>query len=358
MQSRIQKVRAKLEQNFGCVLITEKDNRFYHTGFNSSAGWLLIFEHDSIFITDTRYAEMAKKTIKHCEFVLMEAEYSAQIANIIKSRNVKKCYIEDSMTLREAKKLRKALGNIELVDDDTLTNALRDNRMIKDENEIALIEKAQDITDTAFEGLMKEIKVGMTETEVRVMLERLMVDNGADDLAFSTIAVSGENSSLPHGVPGKRRIKEGDFLTLDFGAKYQGYCTDMTRTIAFGEISEKQREVYDIVLSAQLAGVAALRPGVTGFDVDKVSRDIIEATPYAKLFGHGLGHSLGIFIHEEPRLSSKCHVTMEPGMVMTVEPGIYIEGEFGVRIEDTCVVTWEGSRPLSRITKDLIVINA
>ena len=196
----------------------------------------------------------------------------------------------------------------------------------------------------------------MTERELRIELDFTMLRLGADGVAFSTIIASGENGSLPHAIPGDRKLKKGDMITMDFGAKAGGYCSDMTRTVALGEPSEEMRRVYETVLQAQCLCEEALAAGKNCFDIDKLARDHIDARGYAGRFGHGLGHCVGIDIHEEPRLSQKCHETLKAGMVITVEPGVYLPGVGGVRIENTCLVKENGCEPLTVAEKQLIIL--
>ncbi len=355
MLKRIEGLRRCLPSGFGAAIVQDIDNRFYMTGYRTSAGFVVVLQDKVYFLTDMRYAEAAKKALPYAEFVLM-TNGTAQVAQILEKNKIKKALIEDIISHASAKNMMSALSGVQVDDGETLSFALKQQRMIKDEQETECIEQAQRIADEAFLQCIKLIKPGMTERELKFNLETLIRKGGADDISFDSIVVAGENSSLPHGEAGDRPLKVGDLVTMDFGAKYKGYCTDITRTIAIGSVSDRQRAVYDTVLKAQLAAVAALKPGKTGKEVDKVARDIIDATEFKGAFGHGLGHSLGVQIHEDPRLSPKDSTEVCAGMVLTVEPGIYLEGEVGVRIEDTCVVTEDGCRPRSKISKELIIV--
>ncbi len=337
------------------AVVLNTHNRYYLTGFHSSAGALVILPEKSYFLTDSRYIEMADSVVTDCE-VSEVVDLAKGVAEIFERHGIKRCMMEDIITVKQASKFELALPKVMIDISEELNDAILACREIKDETEIGNIEKAQEITDTAFELTLKELKPGMSEWEVKLTLEGHMRRLGAENIAFDTIAVSGEKSSLPHGVPGERLLQNGDFLTLDFGAKYNGYCTDITRTVAIGPIDEEQIKVYNIVKQAQETALAALAPGKICSDVDAIARDIIKENGYDEYFRHGLGHSLGIEIHEDPRLSSLCKKTVLKGMVLTVEPGIYLPGKFGVRIEDSCVVTDDGARPLSRITKELITV--
>ena len=228
--------------------------------------------------------------------------------------------------------------------------------MIKTEQELEYLAMAESIGDKAFMKMLDIIKPGMTELEVAAELEYLLKKEGGEGLAFSTIIASGVNSSMPHAIPGDKKLEVGDFITMDFGCKYKGYCADMTRTVVLGKANEKQKEIYNIVLKAQLAALDAIKAGIPGKAVDKVARDIIEEAGYGAYFGHGLGHSVGLFIHEGPRLSMKEETILQPNMTETVEPGIYLPGFGGVRIEDMVVITENGYKNLAQSPKELIEI--
>jgi Xaa-Pro aminopeptidase len=226
----------------------------------------------------------------------------------------------------------------------------------KDEVEIAAMVAAQRIAESALEELLGEIAVGMTEKEIAARLQYLMVTAGAEKLSFDTIVASGPNSSMPHAVPTERRIENGDFLTIDFGCVYHGYCSDMTRTFAVGSVSDEMRAVYDTVLEAQLAGIAAAKAGVSGKEIDGAAREVIEKAGYGPYFGHSFGHSLGIDIHENPNASPGNNEPMPVGAVISAEPGIYLPGRFGVRIEDVLVLEESGCRNITAFPKELLVI--
>ena len=218
------------------------------------------------------------------------------------------------------------------------------------------MEQAQAITDAVFTHMCGFVKPGMTEKEVEAELIAVLYRGGSDGLAFPPIVVAGPNSSMPHGVAGYRVIREGDFLTMDFGAKYQGYCSDMTRTVAIGYATDKMKEIYDTVLQAQLAGIAATREGVCGCEVDAAARQVIADAGYGSYFGHGYGHGLGIQVHEGPNCNPSGKTPLPVGAVCSAEPGIYLPGEFGVRIEDVVVVTADGCKNITRSPKELIIL--
>ena len=237
-----------------------------------------------------------------------------------------------------------------------LNGAPQQLRQVKTPTEIVAIRKACDITSEAYNAILPKIRPGMTEKELQIELDFTMLRLGADELAFDTIIASGENGSLCHAIPGSRTLKNGDMITMDFGAKVGGYCSDMTRTVALGQPSEEMRTVYETVLRAQSMCEDALAAGKVCSEIDKLARDYIDARGYAGRFGHGLGHSVGIDIHEEPRLSPNCEDILKAGIVITVEPGIYLPGVGGVRIENTCLVKENGCVPLTTADKQLIIL--
>jgi Xaa-Pro aminopeptidase len=219
-----------------------------------------------------------------------------------------------------------------------------------------MMESAQRIAERALEEILNEIRPGVAEREIAARIQYLMLHYGAENMSFDPIVVSGPNTSLPHGVPGDREIQEGDFITMDFGVIYQGYCSDMTRTVALGHATEEMKKVYDTVLQAQLAGIAATKAGVTGKQIDAAARQVITDAGYGDYFGHGYGHSLGMEVHESPNCNPKGETPMAENMVTSAEPGIYLPGKFGVRIEDVVVFTKEGCEILTASPKNLIII--
>lgn len=229
-------------------------------------------------------------------------------------------------------------------------------RATKEPWEIELMRKAQAITDQTFSELCKIIQAGMTEKELEAELLYRLYKHGAEGPSFDPIVVSGPNTSLPHGVPGERKLEFGDFITMDFGCIYGGYCSDMTRTVALGFVSEEMDKVYKTVLKAQLAGIAATKAGVAGRDIDGTARKVIADAGYGDYFGHGYGHSLGILIHEAPNANTRNDQPMPAGAVVSAEPGIYLPGKFGVRIEDVTVITETGCEVLTKSPKNLIIL--
>lgn len=356
LNPRAQKLAAALPQGFEAALLQNPVSRFYLLGFDAhDAGHLLLLPDKMVYIIDSRYIEAARQAVKDAEIIL-EADAFSQLAEALKAAGVKKLHLEDSASIAEWNSLKEKIPFAEYDITSTLSKAVMALRQIKDAEEIERMEEAQRITDAAFAHILPFIKEGVREAELALELEHFMRQNGADGIAFETICVAGPNSSRPHGVPGDYRLRQGDFVTLDFGAKYRGYCADMTRTVALGEPGEEKRRVYDTVLRAHLAGIGAAAAGKRGDEVDKVARDIIGEAGYRNAFGHGLGHALGIEVHEAPRFSPKCQDTVQAGMVMSVEPGIYLDGRFGCRIEDAVLITEGGCRPLPKSPKELLVL--
>lgn len=351
MNTTVEKIRELLKDGQS-ALITTPISRRYVTGFESSAGAAVISRERAVFIIDFRYIEVAKSVVKGLDVVLQDDLY-AQIADIAGHGTI---LTENIVTVEELGIFSKKLPANKVEPSEQLTELLNTLRAIKTPEELDFMDKAQQITDYGFSQIVKFIKPGMTELQIAAELEYIMKKQGAVELAFQTICVSGENSSKPHGVPGNRPVQNGDFLTMDFGARYNGYCSDMTRTVAIGHVTEQMRGVYNTVLKAQLEALAAVKAGIKGFELDKVARDIIYGAGYEGCFGHGLGHSVGLEIHESPRASAACSAELEAGMLMTVEPGIYLEGRFGVRIEDMVVITENGCRNFTKSPKELMVL--
>ncbi len=338
------------------LLLTGESNCFYATGFLGE-GVTVVTKQGAYYITDSRYTEAAEKTIGAAAKVWemsRENPMSALIRRALEEAGaVKVGFEEEVMTVAQHKVFSEKLS-CELLPASKLLTSLRGS---KDEEEITRLVAAQKIAEGALTQLLKEIRIGMTEKEIAARLQYLMVSAGAEKLSFDTIVASGPNSSMPHAVPTERKIQKGDFITIDFGCVYQGYCSDTTRTIAVGEVSEEQRTVYNIVLEAQKAGIAAARAGISGKDIDGAAREVIEKAGYGKYFGHSFGHSLGIDIHESPNASPANEEPMPVGAVISAEPGIYLPGKFGVRIEDVLVLGEDGCRNITTFPKELLVID-
>lgn len=356
MENRLQQLLSKLPDGIDGALITSELNRRYYTGFPSSAGTVLATREASYFIIDSRYFEAAQATVKNCRVLLQKKLYE-QLLELAGKHGVKSLAIEEgNTTLSGYKDLTEKLPGLSLPMDSGLSKLINRQRMFKSADEIANMQAAQDIADETFAYIQEVIHVGMTEKEIGLDMEMYSRQNGSEEASFSFIVAAGPNGSMPHAVPGSRKVESGDFVTMDFGCTVNGYRSDMTRTLAVGPPSRKQREVYDLVLKAQLAAMALIKPGAVCKDVDKAARDLIDGSPYEGMFGHGLGHAVGLAVHENPRFNQEDTTVLEPGLVLSVEPGIYIPGEFGVRIEDVVVITADGYRNLMNSPKELIVL--
>lgn len=327
-------------------------NRFYLSKFRSSMGYFIITDKRACLFVDFRYFEAAKRNAKNCEVVLYSSFNT--VTEFLKENNIKTLLIENDFTTLEAKTvLQKQLG-VKIIKSD-LSKTLLKMRSVKTADEIKKIKEAQLLTDAAFDYILPRIKEGLTEKEIMLDMEFFIRKNGSEGIPFDFIVVSGKNSSLPHGVPGDRKIKNGDFITMDFGAVVDGYCSDMTRTVAVGNITNEQKMVYETVLKAQTAAITQISTGKKCADIDKIARDIIEKD-YKDCFGHSLGHSVGLEVHEMPNLSPKSKDILVPFNVVTVEPGIYLENRFGVRIEDMVIVTENGAENITKSKKELIIL--
>ena len=355
MERRIKEIKNFLREN-DAALIMSDTNRLYFTGFKSSAGAVLITKSEAYLLIDFRYFEKAEKSINHLKVLLTKRLYS-DISEILKKHWIKNLFIEtDYTTLDGINALSKGLQNFNILTENTLSKKISEMRSTKDEEEIKSIEKAQALTDEAFSYILDHIKIGVSETEIALKMEFFMRERGSEGVAFDFIVVSGKNSSLPHGVPTDKKIENSDFVTMDFGGVINGYRSDMTRTIAVGSVTEKQRTVYQTVLKAQNAALDIIKLDVPCSAVDKAARDIITDAGYGDCFGHGLGHSVGLDIHEKPACNTRDTTPLKKGMIMTVEPGIYIPDEFGVRIEDMVLITENGYRNFTKSPKELIII--
>lgn len=346
----------KISSFCDAALIFSEANRRYFTDFPSSDGVLFVSGKETIFFTDSRYTEAAAQTIG-AEFVRDSYNIYDTLNEIFNLNGIKKVAVENSfVSLAFFETLREKLPETEFETSAALCCAIDEMREIKTSAEVSKIVRAQQIAEVAFNHILGFISTDKTEKEVALELDYFMLKNGADALSFETIAVSGENSSKPHGVPGNKKIQAGDFVTLDFGAMVDGYHSDMTRTVCVGKPSKKQREVYNTVLDAQKKCLSVLKDGISCFDADKAARDVIVSAGYGENFGHGTGHGVGIEIHEYPSLSPKSKSVLKEGNVVTVEPGIYLPGLFGVRIEDMALITKDGHKNLTCSPKELIIL--
>ena len=358
--SKLQKLRAAMaEKGFDAVIITSEVNQRYITGFNFQDGLVLVTANRAVLITDFRYIEAAKasKAAGIFEIITPDKRQSAVVAEIVKDCGGKVAAVEEAkISLSGYEAFKAALEGCEVKGG---ASAIIDGlREFKDAEEIASTAKAQDIADAAFKHIIEFIRPDMTEIDVALELEFFMRAHGAESTAFDTIAVSGKASSLPHGEPRNVQLEKG-FLTMDYGAKIDGYCSDMTRTIVIGKADAEMKRLYNTVLEAQLAALAAAKPGALCREMDKIARDIIDNAGYKGTFGHSLGHGVGMYIHEAPGLSQKVMPAdrkLTPGHIVTFEPGIYIEGKYGCRIEDMVAVLEDGILNFTHSLKELIEI--
>ena len=337
------------------LLLTSEVNRFYATEYNISEGVALICRNACYYFTDSRYIEVAENNLPGFAALIVDAAHSyvSRINDAIAENDVKVLGFEENyLTYSEYMRYSKSL-NAELI---PYQKSISSFREVKEDWELELMRKAQDITDQTFSDMCKIIKPGKTEKELAAELIYRLSKNGADGPAFDPIVITGSKTSMPHGVPGDKVVQEGDFVTMDFGAAYRGYCSDMTRTVAVGFATEEMKEVYYTVLKAQAAGLAATKAGVLGKDIDGAARKVIKDAGYGAYFGHGYGHSLGIEIHEPPNASPSSSVPMPVGAVCSAEPGIYMPGKFGVRIEDAVIITEDGYENITHSPKELIIL--
>ncbi len=337
------------------ILLTGAANRFYATGFaaDEEGGIALVTTKGNFFFTDSRYIEAAEAHIENAAIGLVDAQkrYIAWINEALELTGAQVIGIEEEqMTVADYRIYAEKL-NCELKGADGLMLQLR---QCKDAQEIACMVQAQRIAEEAFTQLLPEIRPGVTERQLAARLQYLAITAGAEKMSFDTIVASGPNGSMPHAVPSDRAVQEGDFITFDFGCVYQGYCSDMTRTVAVGRVTEEMERVYAIVKEAQQAGLDAARAGKPSREVDAAARDIITAAGYGEYFGHSLGHSLGLEVHESPNANPANEKPLPLHAVISVEPGIYLPGRFGVRIEDVVVLEETGCRNLMELSKDLL----
>lgn len=354
MNDRIERLAGALPQGLDGALVCSDVGRAYLTGMRSSAGTLLVLRDAAYFIIDFRYIEKARATVRGCEVLLQEKLYD-QLNRLLERHGVKRLGTESGyMTLGEYLDCKERLS-VELTMDREVSRVLAHMRMRKTPEEMDCIRAAQGITEEAFRHILGYIRPGVPERDIARELRDFADRRGSEGPSFDYIVVSGKNSSMPHGVPSEKPVEKGDFVTMDFGCIVGGYCSDMTRTVAVGQCGGEMREVYDTVLRAQEAAIAAVRPGAVCKAVDAAARDLINRG-YEGRFGHGTGHSVGLEIHESPAFNTRDETVCAEGMVMTVEPGIYLEGRFGVRIEDMVLVTGDGCENLTAAPKELIVL--
>ncbi len=356
MKSRAERIieLANLSAN-EAIYLTKPSNMFYVSGYTGE-GAAIIGHGFCAIVTDSRYTEQVTRQAPAFEVLQIKTgqRHTALAYEYLSGHHVDTIRFEaDEVTVNAFENMKQEMPGVTLT---ALNGEPEQVRRVKEPSELALIREACDISCKALNNILPVIKEGVTETDIRIALEFEMLRLGADGLAFDTIVASGENGSLPHAIPGPRKLRKGDMITLDFGARKGGYDADMTRTLALGEPSAELKKIYGIVLEAQQTCQDAMHAGLVASDIDKISRDIIGGAGYGQYYGHGLGHSVGIDIHENPRLSPICHDILTENTTMTVEPGIYVPGVGGVRIENTCVIGAENSESLVYFTKDLLIL--
>lgn len=355
---RINKLRKLLDSDREGLLITNENDIYYLCGMRNTEGRMIITNDSAYLLVDFRYIEAAGKLVSSCEVVEISS-FMKTSEEIFKRHNLDTVYIQSgNVTVKDYNLFVSSFNRlgVSVVSDETLDRTLADLRIIKSEDEIELMTKAQRITEKAYTEVLNLVRPGVSERKVALELEYLMKQYGAKEVSFDLITITGKNTSLPHGVPGDTLIKEGDFFTMDIGALYEGYHSDMTRTVAVKSCSDEQREIYEIVRKAQQTALEAVQSGKRACEIDKIARDIITEAGYGKDFGHSTGHGVGLDIHERPFVSAKGDTILRENMVITVEPGIYLKNRFGVRIEDMVLVKDGGFKNFAALTKDLIIV--
>ncbi len=335
------------------ILIASPYNRRYMSNFTGTAGCVLISMNRAQFITDFRYVEQARKQCEGFEIIQHGPSVAAEIAEQVKKLGIQKLGFEQEHITYASFKVYEKVIKAELVPVSGLVEKLR---LIKTDSEIKILKEAADIADAAFKHILGFLRPGKTELEVANELEFFMRKAGASSSSFDTIVASGLRSALPHGVASDKVIEKGDFVTLDYGAYYKGYVSDITRTVAVGQPDQKLKDIYEVVLEAQARGMAGIKPGMTGKQADALTRDYITEKGYGEYFGHSTGHGIGLEVHEGPALSVRSELILEPGMAVTCEPGIYIPGLGGVRIEDDLRITYDHNEALTHSPKELIIL--
>ncbi len=351
---RVDELRQRVRQaGASALLVTNPVDIRYLTGFVGDDSWALIPAKAgrATILSDARFEEQIQREAPHARAVMRGNQRLHEVLpQVLPGRAGKLALQPDHVSIRQRGNLARSLGARRLME---LDDRLLEQRSIKDEGEVACIRRALAIQQKAYEKTLEYVQPGMTERQVAAYLEFQMRDMGADGPSFPSIVAAGANASLPHAIPGEARVKKNQIILIDWGARWGGYCSDMTRVVAVGKMPAKIREIYEVVLEAQLAGIAAIGPGVPCRTVDSAAREVIRKAGYGKEFGHGLGHGLGLNIHEHPRLNQIANEVLAPGQVVTVEPGIYLPGVGGVRIEDDVLVTDRGAKVLSHLPKGL-----
>lgn len=354
MINQIDALQKELDSNQAALIYTPV-NRKYLTGFQSSLGYLFVTNEKAVLFLDGRYYLAATQIVKNAKLVLL-SKFSDQLCQLVKQENVGTILLENEISIGTANRFKSILPDTQFVTDGSLSERLTSYRSIKDEEEIECIKAAQRIAEKAFIEVLNFVRVGVTEKRLAAELEYKMAIFGSQRPAFETIAISGSRTAMPHGVPTDKEIEKGDFVTFDFGAVIDGYCSDMTRTVAVGFATDEMQKVYNTVLEANIAVEKEIRPNMTCKEADLIARQVIEKAGYKDNFTHSTGHSLGLEIHESPSLSPNSDEILRVGNIVTDEPGIYLDGKFGVRIEDMLLITEQGADNLTLCDKKLIIV--
>jgi Xaa-Pro aminopeptidase len=354
MKNRIKKLQKMLpEENLDFLLVTFLPHVRYLSGYSGTNGMILLSLKSSLFLTDFRYKGQAKEQVRNMKVTTVERDLFSSLSDVplLKGKRIKLGLEADHVSCQVYRRLKSLLPDCLLVPTERIVETLT---VKKDSGEIEKIRKAVRITDRAFSEILGYIKPGVKELDIAAELEYKMKRHGSSSPYFQTIVASGRRAALPHGVATGKRIKKGELVTMDFGAVLDGYTADMTRTVVVGKASKKQKQVYDLVLRAQKHAISKAKSGMKACDLDKAARSVIKRAGYGKYFGHGLGHGIGLLVHDNPAVNPTNQLRLEPGMVITIEPGVYIPNWGGVRIEDNILITQRGCQNLTRSPKGLI----
>ncbi|SCT81671.1 peptidase [Staphylococcus xylosus] len=351
--TRIDKLNTAIEaKHLEAVVVLSDFNRRYLSGFTGTSGALIITKNHNLLLTDFRYIEQATAQAPEFEIIKQEGSLIDEVKKQLEKLDVQNVGFEGDLVSYDTY-LQLSKSYISLI---SISGMIEKIREVKDEAEIELIQKAANIVDEAYEYILTVAKAGMTEQQLKAKLESKMLELGAEGTSFETIVASGERGALPHGVASDKVINSGELITLDFGAYYKGYSSDITRTFAIGEPDPKLKEIYNIVLEANQKGIDAAKKGITGKALDAIARDYIAEKGYGEAFGHSLGHGIGLDVHEGPNLSRKSDVSLDINNCVTIEPGIYIDGLGGVRIEDDILIKENGCERFTKSPKNLIIL--
>jgi len=353
MKDRIKKLRQKIKrENLDLLLVSTPTNIRYLCGYTGSNGILLISEKESLFLTDFRYKEQVKKEVKGANIKIAQRELFSGLSEIklLKGKRIKAGFESSHLSFKIHEKLKSLFPQVLWVP----TGEIVESILVTKEEEIKRIKKAADISARVYQEILPILKPGIKEIEISAEIEYRIRMNGGSGSAFEPIVASGIRSAMPHARASSKKLKRGELITFDFGASYEGYVCDITRTVVLGQATTRQKRIYNLVLKAQTKAIEKARSKMRGLDLDKVARDIIKKAGYQDNFGHGLGHGIGLLVHEGPGINARSQVVLKPGMVITIEPGIYIPGWGGVRTEDDVLITRNGCRVLTRIDRELL----